>query len=200
MKKFLIFIAVLVLILSFHSLTKADDITDFEIEGISIGDKLFDHITLKQFNDWEEYKYYYKDKKFVVIPCSISSEQYDQVGCTYKNTTDGNYKIYGVNGTIIFPKDINKCFKKKDEVTKIFKDMLSNIEFIDRGTYNHNADPTGNSKQTVVDFEFKSSAYIRLVCHDWSEKLTKENGWIDEFKVYLTSKELNYFINNVAYE
>ena len=29
-----------ILILSFQSLTKADDISDFEIEGISIGDSL----------------------------------------------------------------------------------------------------------------------------------------------------------------
>ena len=193
-------ILVLIIIINPQTVTKADDISDFEIEGISIGDKLFDHITLKQFNDWEKYKYYYKDKKFVVVPCKLTSKQYDQIGCTIKNTLDGNYKIYGINGTIKFPKDISKCFKKKDEVTKVFKNMLSNTESIDRGTYAHDADPTGNSKQTVVDFEFKNSSYIRVVCHDWSEKLTKENEWIDEFKVYITSKELSYFINNVAYE
>tara|TARA_B100001057_G_scaffold291661_1_gene291759 strand:- start:2711 stop:3304 length:594 start_codon:yes stop_codon:yes gene_type:complete len=197
MKKF---ISILIFIFIFQSWTKADDISDYEIEGVSVGDRLFDHITLKQFNDWEDYKFYYKDKKFVVMPCNISSKQYDQVGCTFKNTSDRDYKIYGVNGTIKFPKDISKCLKKKDEVTKIFKDLLVNTEFIDRGTYEHDADPTGNSKQTAVDFEFRDSAYIRLVCHDWSDKLTKENGWIDEFKVYLTSKELNFFINNEAYE
>ena len=194
------FLIVLIFVFNSHAVAKADDIKDFEIEGVSIGDSLFDHITLNQFNNWEEYKYYYKDKKFVVIPCKISSKQYDQVGCTFKNTLDNDYIIYGVNGTILFPNDISKCFKKKDEVTKIFKDLLVNTEFIDRGTYEHDADPTGNSKQTVVDFEFKNSAYIRVVCHDWSDKLTKQNGWIDEFKVYLTSKELNFFINNVAYE
>ena len=38
-----VFIAVLVLIFSFQSLTKADDIRDFEIEGMSIGDSLLDY-------------------------------------------------------------------------------------------------------------------------------------------------------------
>ena len=37
-----LFIAVLVLIFSFQSLPKADDIKDFEIEGMSIGDSLLD--------------------------------------------------------------------------------------------------------------------------------------------------------------
>ena len=40
-----VFIAVLVLIFSLQSWTKADDIRDFEIEGISIGDSLLDHFS-----------------------------------------------------------------------------------------------------------------------------------------------------------
>ena len=38
-----VFIAVLVLIFSLQSWTKAEDISDFEIEGISIGDSLLDY-------------------------------------------------------------------------------------------------------------------------------------------------------------
>ena len=37
-----VFITVLVLIFSLQSWTKADDISDFEIEGMSIGDSLLD--------------------------------------------------------------------------------------------------------------------------------------------------------------
>ena len=40
-----VFIAVLVLIFSLQSWTKADDISDFEIEGISIGDSLLDYFS-----------------------------------------------------------------------------------------------------------------------------------------------------------
>ena len=41
-----VFIAVLVLIFSFQSWTKADDIRDFEIEGMSIGDSLLKYVSL----------------------------------------------------------------------------------------------------------------------------------------------------------
>jgi len=37
---------ILILIFSFQSLTKADDIRDFEIEGISVGDSLLDYFSL----------------------------------------------------------------------------------------------------------------------------------------------------------
>ena len=36
-----IFILIIILIFNFKSWTRADDISDFEIEGITIGDSLF---------------------------------------------------------------------------------------------------------------------------------------------------------------
>ena len=39
------FFLVLILIFGLQSWTKADDIRDFEIEGISIGDSLLDHFS-----------------------------------------------------------------------------------------------------------------------------------------------------------
>ena len=39
---------ILILTFGFQSLTKADDISDFEIEGISIGDSLLDLFTKKE--------------------------------------------------------------------------------------------------------------------------------------------------------
>ena len=42
-----VFISILILIFSLQSLTKADDIRDFEIEGISIGDSLLEKISQK---------------------------------------------------------------------------------------------------------------------------------------------------------
>ena len=50
-----IFLSVLILIFSYQSWTKADDISDFEIEGMSIGDSALEYfnkeelINLKNF-------------------------------------------------------------------------------------------------------------------------------------------------------
>ena len=43
-----LFLSVLILIFSLQSWTKADDIRDFEIEGISIGDSLLDFYSEKE--------------------------------------------------------------------------------------------------------------------------------------------------------
>ena len=41
-------ILILILTLSFQSLTKADDIRDFQIEGMSIGDSALDYFNKKE--------------------------------------------------------------------------------------------------------------------------------------------------------
>ena len=49
MKRLLAYLfLVLVLTFSFQSLSKADDIKDFEIEGMSIGDSLLDYMTINE--------------------------------------------------------------------------------------------------------------------------------------------------------
>ena len=62
-----VFIAVLVLIFSLQSLTKADDIRDLEIEGMSVGDSLLDYYSQSEINEALKNPSYYKSKKFVEI-------------------------------------------------------------------------------------------------------------------------------------
>ena len=59
------FLLALILIFNFQSLTKADDVRDFEIEGMSVGDSLHDHFSKKKisesevdwYNDLEKHRY-----------------------------------------------------------------------------------------------------------------------------------------------
>ena len=56
---------ILILIFSFQSFTKADDVRDFEIEGMSIGDNLFDFISNEEFEDNKKGSkiHFHKNKK-----------------------------------------------------------------------------------------------------------------------------------------
>ena len=96
----------MIFVFNSHAVAKADDIKDFEIEGVSIGDSLFDHITLNQFNNWEEYKYYYKDKKFVECPGPENQRLGD-----YRN----EFKLERVSGHKR-SKDGTKCITLYEEV------------------------------------------------------------------------------------
>ena len=64
MKRLLAYLfLVLVLTFSLQSWTHAEDITEFEIDGISVGDNLFDHYSKKEIKEGRLYEY--KDSKFV---------------------------------------------------------------------------------------------------------------------------------------
>ena len=73
-----VFIAVLVLIFSFQSWTKADDISDFEIEGMSIGDSLLDYFSEEEIKDNK--RNYVKNKKYYVVgEGAFNLKIYDQL-------------------------------------------------------------------------------------------------------------------------
>ena len=57
-----VFIAVLVLIFSLQSWTRAEDITDIEIEGMSIGDSLLNFFSEEEITIKNK-KYHYSSKK-----------------------------------------------------------------------------------------------------------------------------------------
>ena len=86
-----VFIAVLVLIFSLQSLTKAEDIRDFEIEGISIGESLLDYFTLDEIKRYKVQ--YYKDDTYssvTIFPnaTSINLKFYDTIVLSYKTNDE----------------------------------------------------------------------------------------------------------------
>jgi len=103
---------ILILTLSFQSLTKADDIRDFEIEGISIGDSLLDHFSKDQIVN-NNLKANYKNKSiegllFQNIDFIVN---YDAMQFVYKVK---NMEIINITALTKTGSDINLCKKKKN--------------------------------------------------------------------------------------
>ena len=197
MKKFL---ATLILISMFQTPSWSDDIRDFQIEGMSLGDSLLDYLSEKKISD--EIKspnaFVYKNNKFVAIyfPGSQNSEVYDYVGVTIK-PNDKKYIIHEIKGYLKFHNDIENCLKKRDsidsELSEVFKEAERTSD-----TISHAFDKSGKSRQYSVWYTF-DTGFIEITCHDWSKKITKKNNWPDTLQVNIDSKEFENFINNEAY-
>ena len=79
MKK-LLGIVVLVLIFSLQSWTRAEDITDIEIEGMSIGDSLLDYYSKSEIDEALKNPAFYKDEKYVEIFANFKKKsEYDNL-------------------------------------------------------------------------------------------------------------------------
>ena len=186
---------ILILTLSFQSWTKADEIRDFQIEGMSIGDSLLDF-----FNEDEILKNdgnYYSKKKFVttVFNNHRKIKNYDWLQISYKRN-DSKYTIYSIDGVIEFKKNYKACLKKKDIVVNELSTLFDkNNTIIDKGK--HRADKSGKSIYENFIFELDNDHEIVISCLDWSQELEKK--YFDHLKVVANHTEFKEFIQSNPY-
>ena len=193
-----IFLIIFILILSFQSLCKADDIRDFEIVGISVGDSLNDH-----FNNNEIQKalksptYYPKSKKYkVLLFNSKNRDLFDYFNITIKSNND-NFIIEGLRGEKEMA--IDECNQNKLQHVKGAESILQKAEKRDyESAYGNNY---GNSKAYVTEFFLPDESIVRIYCADFDETniLVKDNLWHDSLEVGFASKEFASFLLNEAY-
>lgn len=192
-----IFITVLILIFSLQSLTRADDISDFEIEGISIGDSLLDHFTKDEIlNATDIHKY--KDNKYVfyLLYKKTKFELYDGIQATVKGN-DPLFIIYGLDGLIDYKNSGgDECIKKQEKIKANIDDSFGIAGEKDNGI--HPADKTGNSKYVRYTYRLDNNEIAELICYDMSKKLEDDGQW-DALYLTLKSKVFNYFITYEQY-
>ena len=190
---------ILILTLSFQTLTNADDIRDFEIEGISIGDSALKYFTnnLIKENTFD----YYNDKTFtpVQMPTLSFFKQYDFVDFDFK-TNDKKYIIHALYGTINYENDMKSCYKKMDEIVtdmkKLFDNSVTIGEKYDEKSPSQTGDPTGKSIGTTVSFWFDNGDRASVTCYDYSI----DHGGSDILSVGIQTMEQNDFLFYKAYK
>ena len=193
-----VFITVLVLILNLQSWTKADDIRDLQIEGMSIGDSALDYFSENEIKSGIK-DYHYKDDTFYEVEFynHKSFNTYENIQFAFKKN-DNYYiieKILGFN--YVRTNIIEDCLNKVDTVSKEILNILPNTETVYEDK-NHQSDPSGESK-TKVAYILHDTGEIWIECYDWSETITKKKEWVDNFGVSLISKEYSIWISTKAY-
>ena len=194
-----VFIAVLVLIFSLQSWTKADDIRDLEIEGISIGDSLLDYYSEEEIK--QTYAGIYPNKKFFQTDIKHSSkfETYQSMQFHTKRN-DGRYIIQALSGEIVFD-NIDDCLLRKKEIVLLLEDLFKNADLNDFGKRKHVLDNSGESVTYDVYFWFDDDSVIAVSCYDWTEKAVKELNTIDnQMQVTLMNKEFGIWIKGPAFD
>ena len=189
MKKIL---GIIVLSLLLSVTSKADDISNFEIEEMSIGD------TILQFYNKDEiinYRYTnsFKDDKFLSI--SIESEDfktYEVVDIDYLKE-DKNLLIKSINGTI-YLSDIEVCYKKMESIGDELSSLFSSAK-VSSGEHAHMSDPSGKSTVRDITFDLANGS-ILVQCYDYnSSEIGSDNLtlsiWSKTFVEYLETNPYN---------
>jgi len=190
-------IFILILIFSLQSWTKADDIRDFEIEGISIGDSLLDYFSEKEINEFS-IDYYPKSKKFFVRDSETYSSRlkvYDGLQFALKKNS---YKIYGLSGAIYSLENVDHCLRHKESVEKKISHIFKGLKkFSSDGV--HPGDPSEKSYHYQTQYIFAKGGVIATECVDWSEEMKDKHNWWDNFNISIYSKEYEKFVRDEGY-
>ena len=180
-----LFVAVLVLIFSLQSWTKADDIRDFEIEGMSIGDSLLDFMSENDIS--KAYDESHTDRIYLLKTFyNINFKLYEAVQISYK-TSDDKKIITSIGGVLSYPNNINKCKKQMYKIASELTDLFPTAVKKDWGKY-ENADNTGH--YFPITFDFADTSIAMVSCHDWNKK----TGINDNLKVSLFEAKYSEYI------
>ena len=201
MKKYLL---IIIFSLCVQSLTKANDIRDFEIEGISVGDILLNHtktigVTKKNILD-QNFKFYPGSKRLALLafPDKGNYSTYYKIQATV-NPKD--YKIQRIGGYI---KILNKndCLDKQKTIINDLENSFTSFErFNDVKFTPHVADKSGKSVANGIYLDLPSGDTAMVECYIWSKEYRKKHGGHeDNLRVTLSSKDGNDFVNNEAFK
>jgi hypothetical protein len=185
---------ILILTFSFQNLSKADDVRDFEIEGMSIGDSALDYFSESELI--KNKKNFYNNQKYVnsEMPQKKNSK-YHSIHVSYKNV-DKNYIIKGISATILYQNNINECESKIDEIDLEVSNLFKNTKKLNKLTEEHNVNNTGKTFVTDIAYEFNNGDRFIIACYDWAKK----TGYADHLRISVRSNEFRNFLKENAYE
>ena len=159
---------------SFQTPSWADDIRDFQIEGMSVGDSLLDFISKDKIeNEFEIviYKKPEKNKYKRIYIENVTFENFDYISIDVKYN-DSKYIIHGVTG-MDDDSDLKKCFKKQNEIIKdlssIFTQKPDKYILLDKD------DETGQSKRHYAVY-YLDGGDVSIICYEFAKHMNIRNG------------------------
>ena len=189
MKNF--FLAIVISLITISHLL-ADDINEFEINGMSTGDSALKFFSKQELNNK---RFMYNDKRFAVVSKYIKNSPYEGVSVEFE-MNDKNLIIKGMNGKVLYDdKNFEDCYKAEkkivNELKAIFKDSA---KYNNWGISPHPGDKSGKSVGSHHQFDMNDgSGFIMVECMNWSE----EAGYTDNLKVSIITDEFNDFLTEV---
>ena len=177
MKKFIL---IFIMFVCFQTLIKAEDITDFEIEGMSIGDSLLNFYSVNEIEKMRTIIFKDYEKRIIIV----DNGAYENVVVSYKKN-DPEYIIKGLTGNLGFYSGINECYLTMDSIQNEIGSLFSNLIKKDWGILKLE-DP--NQTYKPITYDFKNNDRIQISCWDFRVSKDEDNNR-DILKFSLYSSE-----------
>lgn len=187
---------ILILTLSLQTSVKSDDIRDFEIEGISVGDSLLDYFNKTKIDNIK-YKPWKDKKTYFQFYSNKNLSEYDVITFAFL-IKDENYKIYEISGRKFM--NYNQCKSKLSEISLKISSLFASANKIDKGEYSHRIDDSKKSKVRGINYILKDGSLVHTACYDWSKKLENEKNYKDTLNIAIATSKYVEWQKNKAYK
>ena len=203
----------LILLLSLFLLSSpsvfADDISDFEIEGITIGDSLLDYMSEDEIlegikftknhysylNEPNKYSEVYLIKDFPTYKSGLSFFIENNASNQYITNKNEKFRILFIRGKIDYVEDFDSCIAKRNEIEEVLSKMFPNTEKTEL-VQAHSLDPSGNSIINNISFFFKTGDKVRLVCSNWEETFRIQNNFTEGLSIAIQPKKITEWLTD----
>ena len=185
------------ILFSFSAPSFADDISDLQVEGMSIGDSLLDYLSKEKIiTEIESNKpvYNYLTDDFGEVYLFGKFEIYDNLSFFVK-PNDKNYIIYLIRGILQYDDNIKQCYAKQKEIVKEFSLQFKNTKKKEHD-FIFPWDSTGKSHVFNIQFFFNSGDVITVSCSEYEKNLKIQNNWSDGLSVAISKKEVSDWLSN----
>ena len=187
----------LILIFGFQSLTKADDIKEFELEGISLYESALNHFTVNELQ--KDTVNNYTSNKYTTSNIYDGLDMYDYIQISYK-TNDRKYIIQDISAAknIKYEECISQLDQVESDISSIYENS-SKISNDGKSTYDHPVDKSGQSKVTDIAWYFNTGDVIVAQCYNWQSEFGKKNNFKDSLTIAISNKDIDRWLSNEAY-
>jgi hypothetical protein len=186
----------------------ADDISDFEIEGMSIGDSLLDYMTedeiLEKIKTYTGYPFLKEPYKYTEVFLSSNGQKaYDDFSFMFKSSLSSKYitnknekyTILFIRGMIDYIEDFDSCIQKRDEIVEVLSRTFPDAQKYEN-SYPHRGDPSGKSIKDDVFFKINSGDEIEVSCDNFEETFRIKKNFTEGLNVVIVSEEILKWFRN----
>ena len=183
----------LVIFLFFNNISlKADDIKDFEIEGMSIGDSLLKYFSKNEISSFANYdedtdlrfriSEFYETNNFKINNFDVMQ--------VYTKPEDDKLLLYGVRGAL-FCKNRKQCVKQYKKIINDMNESFSSFNNSVKESFEHPDDKSGKSLVELLFLKL-DNGYIVVRHTDWSDKMDFD----DNVDVEIATNEVETWLRN----
>tara|TARA_S200000501_G_scaffold24363_1_gene21122 strand:- start:10833 stop:11408 length:576 start_codon:yes stop_codon:yes gene_type:complete len=184
---------IIILTFSLQTWIKADDISDLQIEGLSIGDSLLNFASEEVIENYR-YKNQSSKNKYIIIEADkfIKINQYDYLGVSVKKN-DPKYIITSISGRM-YSDNLSECKKLRKLIIKDIKKIIK-FDSSDKSKYK-----SQDGRATVHAIQLYLKPYpsvesIVINCIQYSKQSNTKNN----LSVSINSEKYAYYLINNAY-